>query len=162
MEGILHNWEAYLLCGLSKDRRVLRWTPPLVGLLKFNIDGAARGKLGSVGIDGVLRDSNGLVLMLFSKHVGVMDSNESEVLPILEALHVFYAHIVESDSMIVVAWVLFSVAYPCRFHFHFNDIKFLASRIQVWCNHVGLSANALVDPMGKLGMVRFSPPFLLS
>lgn len=39
--------------------------------LKSNVDGAACGKLGPVGIGGVLRNHNGEVLYMFSKHVGV-------------------------------------------------------------------------------------------
>lgn len=48
---------------------------------------------------------------MFSKHVGVRDSNEAEGLAILEALHVYSATfleelIVESDSLNTVSWVI--------------------------------------------------------
>ena len=58
-------------------------------MLKFNVDGATRGNPGFVGIRGVLQNSKGEVLFMFSKHVGVCNSNEAEVLAILKTLRCF-------------------------------------------------------------------------
>lgn len=55
-------------------------------MLKFDIDGEAKGKPGLPGIGGVLPNSYGIVVALFSKCVGSMGSNEAEVGAILEAL----------------------------------------------------------------------------
>ena len=71
-----------------------------MGMLKFNVDG---GKLGPVGIGGVLRDNNGVIICMFSKSVRVRSSNEAEVLAILEAQRIFSRSfqdhlIMESDS----------------------------------------------------------------
>lgn len=73
--------EASLYCRRSKER--------LEGGLKFNVDGSARGKPGPAGVGGVHRNDQGAVLVLFSKNVGLMESNEAEVVAILEALRVF-------------------------------------------------------------------------
>lgn len=54
-------------------------------MLKFNIDEAARGKSGPAGIGGFLLNDKGVVLYMFSKQVEIRDSNEVEVLAILEA-----------------------------------------------------------------------------
>ena len=83
---ILINWELCMRCGPVKVRKSILWSPPHVSLFKFNVDGAARGKPGPAGIGGVLRNCNGDVLFMFSKYVGVCDSNEVEVLAILESL----------------------------------------------------------------------------
>ena len=77
--------------------------PSPIGVPKFNIDGAAIGKPGPASIGGVLCNSKGDVLFMFSKQMGVCDSNEAEMLAILEALQCFSRlfHgdlIVESDS----------------------------------------------------------------
>ena len=48
------------------------------GVLKFNVDGATRGKPGLVGIGGVLRNHKGEVMYMFSKHVGIKDSKEAD------------------------------------------------------------------------------------
>lgn len=46
--------------------------PPTPSLLKFNVDEAANGKPGPMGVKGVLRNTNGIVIALFSKHMGCM------------------------------------------------------------------------------------------
>lgn len=52
------------------------------------------------GNSGVLRDSDGFSFIVLSKYVGCMESNEAEVLAILESLSPsFQANlVVESDS----------------------------------------------------------------
>lgn len=67
------------------------------------MDGAARGKPRLIGIGGVLRNHRGEVMYIFSKHIGIKDSKEAEVLAILEAFHIYHSSyhqslIVESDS----------------------------------------------------------------
>ena len=53
----------------------------------------------------MLRNSEGIVVALFSKHVGCMESNEAEVVAILEAIRIFTSTsfrsrlVVESDSL---------------------------------------------------------------
>lgn len=64
-------------------------------MLKFNVDGAPKGKPGPAGIGNVLCNHNGL---------GTKDFNEAEVMAILEALWIFLASFqgkltVESDSL---------------------------------------------------------------
>lgn len=56
--------------------------------------GAARGKSGLASISGVLCNSYGVALALFSRRVGCMESNEAEVVSILEALSAvcFFLH----------------------------------------------------------------------
>lgn len=72
-------------CGLVKVKKVVHWSPPLLCVLKFDVDGTVRGKPGLVGIDGVLCNSKGEVLYMFLKLVGFCDSNVADVLAILEA-----------------------------------------------------------------------------
>lgn len=42
---IQHNWEACMEGGPPKVRKYVSWSSPLPSVLKFNMDGAARGKL---------------------------------------------------------------------------------------------------------------------
>lgn len=58
-------------------------------MFKFNIDGASKGKPGLVRIRGIFCNSNSDVLFMFSKNVGVSESNEANALAILEALWCF-------------------------------------------------------------------------
>ena len=60
--------------------------------------------MGPAGIRGVFRNSKGDVVLMFSKHVGVCDSNEVEVLAILEDLRLLStrysgALVLESDYL---------------------------------------------------------------
>lgn len=50
-----------------------------MSVLKFNVDGRL-GELRLTGVEGVLRNSFGKVLIMFLKHVGIMTSNEVDVL----------------------------------------------------------------------------------
>ena len=81
--------------------------------MKFNVDGSFKGKPDPVGISGVLRDCTATVRIVFSKVVGVVDSNVAEQLAMREAMHVFVSSswvrshrlIIESDSTNVVNWI---------------------------------------------------------
>lgn len=72
LNDILLKREACTAYGLQKERKLEAWTSPSPGVLKFNVDGATRRKLGHVGIGGALRNKKGVVLCMFSKHVEVM------------------------------------------------------------------------------------------
>lgn len=65
------------------------WTPFPPGVFKLNADGASKGKLGPLGVGGILRNSKGRVLLMFFQSMGIQDSNETEVLAILEAIQLF-------------------------------------------------------------------------
>lgn len=91
------------LAGVSKARKSVHWSPPPCKMFKFNVDGATRVKLGLVGIGVVLCNRRKDVMLVFSKEVGIRDSNEVDSLKILEALWLFSTcfHgmlVMESDS----------------------------------------------------------------
>ena len=50
VDGILHDWEASLLCRMSKVKKMVLWDPPNDGVLKSNVDGVASGKPGLAGV----------------------------------------------------------------------------------------------------------------
>ena len=81
----------------------------------------------------MLRNSEGVVLALFSKHVGCMESNEVEVPAILEAIRIFSSTsfhsslMVESDSLNAISWVSSSTTFPWKFQFYMNEIRALSS-----------------------------------
>lgn len=52
VDGVLHNWEASLLCVVKEEKKVLFCVPPSVNELKFNVDGAARKKPNLAGMVG--------------------------------------------------------------------------------------------------------------
>eukprot|EP00268_Persea_americana_P009152 TRINITY_DN13625_c0_g1_i4.p1 TRINITY_DN13625_c0_g1~~TRINITY_DN13625_c0_g1_i4.p1 ORF type:complete len:159 (-),score=28.79 TRINITY_DN13625_c0_g1_i4:37-513(-) len=99
IDNIMHCWGRCLKMGGFKEKmKVCRCLPPY-GVLKFNVDGAAKGKPGLTGIEGVLRNHKGEVIYMFSKHVGINFSNETEVLARLEALRIY--HTLYQQNLIV-------------------------------------------------------------
>ena len=97
----------------SKVSKIVDWIPPDLGYLKFNVDGSAKGKPGPAGMGGVLRNSYGKVLCLFSVHLGTLDSNIAELFAIKKATELIAADssldgcevLVVSDSKVAVGWV---------------------------------------------------------
>ncbi|KAK3217752.1 hypothetical protein Dsin_011722 [Dipteronia sinensis] len=97
----------------SDKAKVQEWIPPAVNVLKFNVDGSARGKPGPAGIRGVLRDSSGKILCTFSSFVGHQESNMTELLAIQKAVEIVMSNpilrdkqiVVVSDSKVVVSWI---------------------------------------------------------
>lgn len=66
------------------------------------------------------------ICLLFSKHVGIRDSNKSEVLVILKAPH-FLKKLqdyltVESESSNAILWIHTLVEGTWNFHFYFQQI----------------------------------------
>ena len=78
----------------------------------FNVDGSSRGKPGPTGMGGVLRDSKGKVICLFSEFLGILDSNAAEVMAIRKAVALCFSNpnlqnrdiTVVSDLKVAVSW----------------------------------------------------------
>ena len=65
------------------------WKAPPSDIMKFNVDGSSKGKPGPAGIGGVLRDNSATIKIVFSKAVGVVESNAAELLAVREVLRIF-------------------------------------------------------------------------
>ena len=63
------------------------WIPPPGLALKFNVNESVRGNPGKAGIGGVLRDSSGKILGLFSEFVVIFDPISTEILAIPRAVN---------------------------------------------------------------------------
>lgn len=71
VDGNLHNCEASLFAGSPKECILVVRVPP-VEVLKFSVDGAIRGKLGSPASEERFVIVMGWFLVHFSKHVACM------------------------------------------------------------------------------------------
>ncbi|KAK3217736.1 hypothetical protein Dsin_011706 [Dipteronia sinensis] len=101
---------------ITKKKKVnIRWSPPVDGELKFNVDGSSRGNSGRACIGGILLNKDGDTLCIF---ISFLDcclklTSTAEVAAILkacqlcESVHCSIGLIVviESDSKYVVSWV---------------------------------------------------------
>ncbi|KAK3204962.1 hypothetical protein Dsin_019008 [Dipteronia sinensis] len=151
------------LCKEAKRRRksgVQEWILPISEGLKFNVDGSSRGNPDPARIGGVLRDSRGKVLCLFSLFLGFYDSNLMELLAIKKtcslcamnsALEGRRIEIV-SDSMVAVFWINDEVIGCIQ---HANKVYDCRELMR---NHGGLKlsfssrkSNSLADLLTKKG-----------
>lgn len=148
MDDILY-WGACLLMGEAKKRKKVTWHPPPSSCLKFNVDRAACGKPGPASIGGVLRNHKREVLYMFSKNMGVKDSNEAEVLAILEAIRIccrsfHISLIIETEFFNAVSWAK-DVKGPLKMQFYFNEIKHISLESCVFSQHINRFASGMVD-----------------
>ncbi|EOY07562.1 Uncharacterized protein TCM_021964 [Theobroma cacao] len=115
--GVVLDTERYPAEGTVIKRRmrtriVEEWSKPRKGEMKYNVDGAAPGCPGKVGIGGIMRDEEGNTKIVFSKAIGVEDASVAEVRAVREAFLTFagsklvatYSLIIESDSKNAVKW----------------------------------------------------------
>ncbi|MFQ6635590.1 hypothetical protein Gotur_011212 [Gossypium turneri] len=94
-----------VLCSKGVGPRLgIVWHAPPCGVIKFTVDGAARGKSGPAGCGGVLRDHSGKILVIFSGLLCILESKEAELRSIILALENAQKIIVESDSKVVILW----------------------------------------------------------
>ncbi|KAK3222316.1 hypothetical protein Dsin_009341 [Dipteronia sinensis] len=89
------------------------WKTPAEGVLKFNVDGSAKGSSGPPVMRGVLRDLIGKVLCLFSFFLGIQDLITAEIMAIHKACDIVQSSsswcgrnvVISSDSMVAMSWV---------------------------------------------------------
>lgn len=103
-----------------------------------------------------------MVLCMFSKGMEIRNLNEAEVLAILKVLRVFSQSfqgslIVESNSSNMNFWFSQDKCKPWKLHFNLNEIKFLASHLQVVFHHIIRSANRWADVVANQGVGRITP-----
>ena len=147
-------------------RKKVDWTPPDSSSLKMNIDGTVRGKPGEGGIGGVLRDYKGRVLALFSKSMGVVDSNFTDFRAILEGLRLYMSSewannfnlILESDSSVAVNWAK-DVECKCwKYVNTYNEVRnvmeFVGNGKFIFIIHILRNSNGLAYSLVKAGVCR--------
>ncbi|KAK3219103.1 hypothetical protein Dsin_013073 [Dipteronia sinensis] len=128
--------------------------------LKFNIDGSKLGKPGPAGIRGVLRDSSGKVLCMFSTFIGVHESNSAEILKIHQACALcvwipsFMGHNIKivSDSKVAVSRINNGGISSLK---HVNDIYDIRCFLEllggtVVC-YASRASNSLTDSLTNMG-----------
>lgn len=147
-----------------KIKKSVAWIPPLGNDLYFNVDGSSRGNPGDAGIGGVLRDSNGKVLCLFSLYVGFEDSNTAEVLAIHKACLLISSESrlvgrnisIISDSKVAVSWIKGKDFGNLKMVDKIYDIRhFLQSSVGLFICFMPRGSNSLADSLAKGGSSRY-------
>ncbi|KAL4368125.1 hypothetical protein GQ457_05G003460 [Hibiscus cannabinus] len=146
----------------KKDTHKILWLPPPLGLVKFNVDGAVCGGVGSAGIGGILRDSYNRTLILFSKATGNADATSAELFAIREACFLFQASpwsssnslIIECDCSLVVEWFHCSSKAPVIFKQILLECFTICERCSWRVCATSRSCNATADKLAKQGINR--------
>ena len=148
---------------LKVVKKGLVWLPPASDALKFYVDGSSKRKPGPTGIGGVLKDSKAATKLVFSKAIGLADSNVAELLAVREALSLFagtkwatfYRLTIECDSSNVVKWVLNPMSSPWKVRKVMAHIEVLKAQLFRWeIVHIPRMINETVDEFAKSGVTR--------
>ncbi|KAK1562591.1 hypothetical protein Q3G72_014539 [Acer saccharum] len=142
------------------------WSPPLDGILKFNVDGSSRGNPGPSGIGGIMRDSKGDILCIFSSYIGFGLSTLAEIQAILKACQLCVSDccpfdvriIIESDSMVAVSWVNGNSGVGnVSLMDYILDIKEIVAKCKprLSVTHVYRTSNVAADFLSKQGGVSY-------
>ncbi|GJY56303.1 reverse transcriptase [Tanacetum coccineum] len=156
--------ECSLCCSgdVSKDQRPSQWCLPD----DVNVDGLAKGKPGLAYIGGLLRNTEGVVVALFSVPVGVMDSNVVKVLAMKDACKMLNKKVelnsvkvvIESDYLNAVSWAHTPIMRPWRFLPYFYEVDiFFSSSSSHSIVHVDRECNSNADKLAKDMVYRTSP-----
>ncbi|EOX96525.1 Uncharacterized protein TCM_005759 [Theobroma cacao] len=120
-------------------------------------------RVSHAGIGSILKDWSGDVMALFSKSMGMIDSNLEELLAVKEAAVIFAAStwrssvklMIECDSSNVVKWVRNPSVVPWRLRKEIIFIHNMLTRIDEWqIGHILRSANGDADTLAKGGVQR--------
>lgn len=121
------------------------WTPPDTSWLKLNCDGSCVDGLCSGG--GVVRDSNGSVLVAFSSGPGSNNMGEAKALLQGAKLCCSYGWdrlIIESDSLLMVQALQGKGQFPSHLTYTIRECKFLI-KPQFVIQHIFREANMVAD-----------------
>lgn len=143
----------FIFCG-----RLPQWSPPPRGWLKWNVDSWMRSKFGLAGVGGVLRNTEGQILCLFSSASSKMESRESELKAVRKAMEIITQEIrktkvniiIETSSVTVIRWLNFSLEQPWRYSEDFNRILALKKNFKdVSFRYIQRELNGMADQLSK-------------
>ncbi|XP_048495855.1 uncharacterized protein LOC125495243 [Beta vulgaris subsp. vulgaris] len=141
------------------------WSPPMHGVLKWNVDASVMELSASSAVGGILRDHQGKFMCLFSSPIPFIEINCAEILAIHRAISISINSeitkqstlLLESDSANAVMWCNSEYGGPWNMNHQLNFIRH-ARRIvlNISIIHKGRSSNFVADSLAKQGSHRRS------
>lgn len=118
--------------------------------MKFNVDGASRGKLGPTGIGGVLEYHNGISSLVFTQSVEIRDSNEAAVLSMRKVLTIWAGLrggrlVSEGDSTNAIKWAKALKRPHWRLITTVKEIRALVEGLEVSFVKINRSTNGVAN-----------------
>ncbi|XP_056691767.1 uncharacterized protein [Spinacia oleracea] len=139
------------------------WAPPAENALKWNVDASYHPSSRKSAIGGVLRDSKGNFICVFSSPIPCMEINPAEIYAIHRAIQVSLncsntignrTISVESDSANAVKWCNEKSGGPWNVHFIINFIRNNAAAHNIEISHKSRASNMVADCLAKQGLNR--------
>lgn len=147
------------------QKPLILWSPPPSSTLKWNVDASYNPTMARAAIGGVLRNSRGEFLCMFSCPIPPMEINSAEVLAIHRAIQItincdrFRSQriLIESDSYNAVKWCSEVKGGPWHLNFILNFIRSAPGRgLTISISHKLRSSNVVADAFAKQGLFRSS------
>ncbi|XP_022748081.1 uncharacterized protein LOC111297704 [Durio zibethinus] len=126
--------------------KCISWSPPPQGVWKINVDESAIGKPVPTSVGGVARD----VRRIFSKNIGIKDSNLAEFIAVFEALSIMIEAKLNPLSEIIIE-------SDSKYNATFNKLLNLyADFKKITYIRVFRDANHFADALARMGVNRNS------
>ena len=141
------------------------WKPPDESYLKWNVDASVNLSSSSSAIGGVLRNSLGNFMCVFSSPIPFMEINCAEILGIYRAIKISISSeniknksiIIESDSANAVSWCNQDEGGPWNMNYQLNFIRNARKKIlKISISHEKRNVNFVADSLAKQGLLRQS------
>lgn len=161
--SIAHNWK--LPCDISlpltkwkASRDDVVWKAPLVGWVKVNFDGVAKGNPRPTGCGGVLRNSNGRFISVATLPLGTRTNHYAEVAATYHGLKM--AHL-KGYKKVWLEWESLNIINNMKKYFSpslsvesiiMDAIKILNSFDEYYISHNFREGNGLADFFANLGV----------
>ncbi|XVE81663.1 hypothetical protein DITRI_Ditri15bG0083200 [Diplodiscus trichospermus] len=122
------------------------------------MEGYSLGKPIEAGIGGIMKNHVGRELIRFSKYVGIIDSNKTELLAVKKVFTPFlsspwakdHIRIIKNDSKSVVSWMDKPQTTLWRLKHIINHIENIKLHVQEWrIFHAFREAYQVVDSLAK-------------
>ncbi|XP_077217986.1 uncharacterized protein LOC143852487 [Tasmannia lanceolata] len=138
---------------ISRDNWIW-WDRPMIGSLKLNIDGAAKGNPGESGGGGVMRDAKAKVIFAFAFFYGTSTNMVAEARALLDGLRLckafgFKNFVVESDSKVLMDFISKKGSHPWSISFFWPEIIDLMDFLGPHHQHQFREGNQVADALAN-------------
>lgn len=153
---VLHSFRIKGCPRRFRDIIEVRWYPPGHGWVKCNTDGSSMGAPGDSTAAGVFRDSSGVVLGCFVRHVGCLFAFEAELIASMHAILIAFSrgwhHLwLESDSSYVVNLLSTrSSQVPWKYRNQWLQILECLNAMEFKVSHIYREGNSVADALSNL------------
>nr|DAD39579.1 TPA_asm: hypothetical protein HUJ06_013902 [Nelumbo nucifera] len=134
----------------------IKWLPPVVFIVKINVDGASRGNPGESIRGGIFRDHEGSFLFGFSCYFGIASNMKAKLLVIQQVVsyakdHNLRSLWIESDSKMAVEILNKSCSYPWKVLGIVDEITKAFEDFDITITHTHREGNIVADSLANFG-----------